>query len=98
MPVTNVKVPVTTIFQNAREFSNLPVKISEKMAVKFLALPVKIFDKMPVKSQKVPVTKFKNLCVTGTLGVSRGKKHCFSPGGMDHRAALYLALLALDAI
>ena len=65
MPVTNVKVPVTTIFRNAREFSNLPVKILEKMAVKFSALPVTIFDNMPVKMQKVPVTKFKKSRVTG---------------------------------
>ena len=54
MTVTNVKVPVTTIFQNARDVFNLPVKISEKMTLKFLALPVKIFNKMPVKSHKCP--------------------------------------------
>ena len=76
MPVTNVKVPVTTIFRNAREFFNLPVKISEKMAVKFLALLVKIFDKMPVESQKVPVTKFRNFYVSRAVwGVTGKKKH-----------------------
>ena len=69
VPVTNVKVHVATIFQNAREFSNLPVKILEKSA-----LPVTTFDKMPVKSQKVPVTKFKKSCLTGIWGVTE-KKH-----------------------
>ena len=76
--MTNLKVPVTTIFQNARDFSNLPVKILEKMPVKFSALPVTIFDNMPVKMQKVPVTKFKKNRVTGTLGCHGEKKHWIS--------------------
>ena len=54
VPVTNFKVPVTTFFRNAREISNLPVKILEKLAVKFLNLPVTISENMPVKSQKCP--------------------------------------------
>ena len=66
--MTNVKVPVTTSFRSAREFSNLPVKILEKMPVKFSALPVTIVDNMPVKMHKVPVTKIPKNRVTGTLG------------------------------
>ena len=73
MPVTNLKVPVTTIFQNAHDFSNLPVKNLEKIPVKFSALPVTIFYNMPVKMQKVPVTKFQKNRVTGTLGCHGGK-------------------------
>ena len=66
-------MPVTTIFRNARQFSNLPVKILEKMTVKFLALPVTIFENMPVKSQKVPVTIFESF-IMGTLGCHGEKK------------------------
>ena len=69
--MTNLKVPVTTIFQNDRDFSNLPVTIFEKKPVKFSALPVTIFDNMPVKMQKVPVTKNQKKL---HFGVSREKK------------------------
>ena len=75
MPVTNGKVPVTTFFQNARDISNLPVTISEKMPVTFLVLPVTIFEKVPVTKSKVPVTKFKKKWVTGTFGCHGKKKH-----------------------
>ena len=72
--MTNLKVPVTTIFQNARDLSYLPVKMLEKKPVKLSAMPVTILDNMHVKKQKVPVIKFKKSCVTGTLGCHGKKK------------------------
>ena len=67
--MTNVKVPVTTIFRNAREFFQLAREIFGKND----PLPVTIFDNMPVKSQKVPVTIFESF-IMGTLGCHGEKK------------------------
>ena len=75
--VTNVKVPVTTIFRNTREFSCLPVTILEKMTVKFLTLPVTIFDNMPVSSEKCPWQNSK-IHLSRAFGVSLEKnKHWY---------------------
>ena len=73
VPVTNGKVPVTTLFRNVLVFSILPLKILEKMTLKFLIMPVTIFDSMVVRVKSAR-DKIQNYVCHGHFGVSRKKK------------------------